>query len=48
MNGLNTKVDLNNIPLVSYDFLIGMNWFEKHHDILDCYNKTIACLNGEG
>jgi hypothetical protein len=31
MNGLNTKVDINIIPLGSYDCLIDMDWLEKHH-----------------
>ena len=48
MNGLNTKVDVNIIPLGSYDCLIGMDWLEKHHVVLDCYNKTIACIDEEG
>jgi hypothetical protein len=38
----------NIISLGSYDCLIGMDWFEKHHVILDCYNKTITCLDEEG
>jgi hypothetical protein len=48
MNGLNTKVDVNIILLGSYDFLIGMDWLEKHHVVLDCYNKKITCLDEEG
>jgi hypothetical protein len=48
MNGLITKVDVNTIPLGSYDYLIIMDWLEKCHVVLDCYNKTITCLNGEG
>jgi hypothetical protein len=48
MNGLNTKVDVNIIPLGSYDCLIGMDWLEKHHVVLDCYNKTITCLDEKG
>ena len=48
MNGLNTKVDVNNIPFGSYDCLIGMDWLEKHHFVLNCYNKTIMCLDEEG
>jgi hypothetical protein len=36
INGLNTKVYVNIIPLGSYDYLIGMDWLEKHHDVLDC------------
>jgi hypothetical protein len=48
MNGLNTKVDVNIIPLGSYDCLIGMDWLEKCHVVLECYNKTITCLDEEG
>jgi hypothetical protein len=48
MNGRNTKVDVNIIPLGSYDFLIGIYWLEKHHVVLDCYNKTIIGLDEEG
>jgi hypothetical protein len=48
MNGLNVKVDVNIIPLSSYDYLIGMDWLEKNHVVLDCYNKTITCLDEEG
>jgi hypothetical protein len=48
MNGLNTKVDVSIIPLGLCDFLIGMDWLEKHHVVLECYNKTIACLDEEG
>jgi hypothetical protein len=48
MNGLSTKVDVNIILLGSYDFLIGIDWLEKHHVVLDCYNKTIMCLDEEG
>jgi hypothetical protein len=48
MNGLKIKVDVNIIPLCSYACLIGMDLFENHHAILDCYNKTINCLDEEG
>jgi hypothetical protein len=48
MNELNTKVDVNIIPLGSYDFLIGMDWLEKHNISLNCYYKTITCLDEEG
>jgi hypothetical protein len=48
MNGLNTKVDANIIPLGSYDSLIDMDWLEKHHVFLHCYNKTITCIDEEG
>jgi hypothetical protein len=48
MNGLRTKADLNIIPLGSYNCLIGMDYFDKHHAILDCYNKAFTCLDEEG
>ena len=48
MNELNTFAYLNIIPLGSYDVLIGMDWLDTHHVVLDCYNKTFTCLNEEG
>jgi hypothetical protein len=44
MNNVSRKIVLNIIHLGSYDFLIGMDWLDKHH-ILDCYNKAFTCLN---
>jgi hypothetical protein len=48
LNGMNASIDLNIIPLGSYDVLIGMDWLDKHHAILDCHNKTFTCLDGNG
>jgi hypothetical protein len=48
MNGVNTIADLNIIPLGSYDVLIGMDWLDVHHVILDFHNKTFTCLDEEG
>jgi hypothetical protein len=48
MNGLNTRADLNIFPLGSYDFIIGMDWLDQHHAILDCHNKAFTCLDEEG
>jgi hypothetical protein len=48
LNGVNTSVDMNIIPLGSYDILIGMDWLDKHHDVLDCHSKTFTCLDGDG
>jgi hypothetical protein len=39
MNGLRTKENLNIFPLGSYDFIIGKDWLEQHHVVLDCHNK---------
>ena len=45
MNGLSTKAYLNILPLVSYDFLIGMDWLDQHHAILDFHNKEFTFLD---
>jgi hypothetical protein len=48
LNGMNTNVDLNIIPLGSYDILIRMDWLDKNHVALDFHSKTFTCLDGEG
>ena len=48
MNGLVTYVDLNVLPLGSYDVLIGIVWLEAHRVKLDCYKKVFECLDEEG
>jgi hypothetical protein len=48
MKGISTKAELNILPLGSYDFLIGMDWLDQHHALLDCRNKRFTCLNEEG
>ena len=48
MTQLKTQVKLNILPLGSYDFLIGMEWLEKHKVVLNCFEKTFTCLNEKG
>jgi hypothetical protein len=48
MNGLNTRDELNILPSGSYDCLIGMDWLDHHHAILDCRNKAFTFLDEEG
>jgi hypothetical protein len=48
INGMSTKEYLNIISLGSYDSLIGMDWLDMHHVLLDCYNKSFTCLDEEG
>jgi hypothetical protein len=38
---------LNILPLGSYDCLIGMDWLDQHHALLDCHNKAFTCLDEE-
>jgi hypothetical protein len=48
LNGVNTSVDLNIIPLGYFDILIGMDWLDKHHVVLDCHSNTFTCLDRDG
>jgi hypothetical protein len=48
MKGMSTKDELNILPLGSYDCLIGMDWLDQHHALLDCCNKRFTCLNKDG
>jgi predicted aspartyl protease len=48
MKGLSTKAELNILPLGSYDCLIGMDWLDQHHALLNYRNKRVTCLDEEG
>jgi hypothetical protein len=48
MNGLNTKANLKILPLGSYDCLIGMDWLDQHHTLLEFHNKSFTFLDEEG
>lgn len=45
MNDLQSYASLNVLPLGSYDFLIGMDWLEKHKVILNFLEKKFTCSN---
>ena len=48
LNGFPSKIDLNILPLGSYDVLINMDWLEKHHVMLNCLHKSIFCTYSQG
>jgi hypothetical protein len=48
MGGLRTRATLNILPLGSYDLLIGMDWLVAYKTKMDCYYKTLECVNEEG
>ena len=37
-----TRINLNILPLVSYDMIIGMDWLEKYNVLLNCFDKTFT------
>ena len=40
---ISLHVNLNILPLGSYEMLIGMDWIEKHKVMLNCFEKTFTC-----
>ena len=42
------KEKLNIITLGLYDLLIGMDWLEQHHVMLDCLHKSIFYTYSQG
>ena len=48
LNGFPTEVNLNILPLGSYDLLIGMDWLEKKKALMNCWDKTLHCVDEEG
>ena len=48
LNGFLMKVNSNILPLGSYDVLIGMDWIEQNHVMLDCLHKSILCTDSQG
>ena len=47
-NEIDTSVDLNILPLGSYDILIGMDWLESHKTIINCLHKSFDYINEKG
>jgi hypothetical protein len=48
IDGVSIVVDPSIIPLGLYDVLVGMNWLNVHHVVLDCHDKTFTYLDEEG
>ena len=48
LNGFPTRINLNILPLGSYDILIGMDWLEQHHVMLGSLHKSILCTYSQG
>jgi hypothetical protein len=48
INDQNTLVNLNVLPLGSYDILIGMDWLESHKVLLNCYEKSFVYQDENG
>ena len=48
MNDSITHVNVNILPLGSYDFLIGMDCLEEHKVVLKYFEKTFTCTDDNG
>ena len=47
LDNMDTSVNLNILPLGSYDILIGMDWLESHKDVIDYLHKIFSSVDGE-
>ena len=45
---MHTSVNLNILPLGSYDILIGIDWLESHNVVINCLHKSFDCVDAEG
>ena len=48
LNSFPMKVNLDTLTLGLYDILIGMDWLEQHHVMLNCLHKSILCTDIQG
>ena len=48
LNGMPTSTHLNVLSLGSYSILLGMEYLYLHRTKLDCYAKSIECLDDNG
>jgi len=48
IGGQETKVNLNILPVGSYDVFIGMDWLEGRWSLVNCRDKIINFLIDEG
>ena len=42
------NVEMNVLPLGSYDLLFGMDWLEEHWSLVNCKEKSISYLATDG
>ena len=45
LNGFLAKVNVNILPLGSYDIVIDIDWLDQHHVMLDYLHKSILCTD---
>ena len=46
-NELDTSVNLNILPVESYDILIGMDFLDSHKDVIDYLYKIFSSVDEE-
>ncbi|KAH9296682.1 hypothetical protein KI387_044262 [Taxus chinensis] len=48
LGSFTTSSDLRILPLGSYGVILGMDWLSAHRARMDCYHKTISCVDDLG
>jgi len=47
MFGRDFEIDLVCLPLVGMDVILGMNWLENNHVLINCFSKTVHFSSAE-
>ena len=48
LGAFTTTVDLRILPLGSYDIVLGMDWLATHQANIDCWRKSVQCVDDAG
>jgi hypothetical protein len=48
IKGQNLQVDLVPFTIQDFDIILRMDWLDKHHANMDCYNKIVTFNVVEG
>ena len=43
-----TRLKVYVTALGTYDLIIGMDWLEAHRSMVDCFTKSVLCVDDEG
>ena len=48
IGNVSTKMKLYTTTLGAYDLIVGMDWLESHHALVECYEEKVFCNNDFG
>ena len=48
IGGLEVTMEFVLLDISSFDVIVGMDWFARHHAVLDCYLKKVTFQTSSG